>query len=96
MVFPIRKLHITEDHGCLKDACNICIDFIRHSNHDAQCKLALLNGYQLLKDNDYMVSTVDLQKSLMMPKATIKECYFSRKLVLVNLAPSDLGNYLKA
>lgn len=82
-----KQAHPDDDtHDCSSCSCASCIGFPEHKQHAHQARKGLAKDTQRMEcnQNDVIVTTVDMQKALCMPKLPIKDYYFSRKLVLFN------------
>ena len=76
-----------EEHKCEECECDLCEGYIDHRKNKQQAREALEKDTTLMEeatDGSIIVTSVDMQKGISMPKLPVKEYYFSRKLVLFN------------
>ena len=72
-------------HNCSTCNCHACSGYVEHKTRAAQARAALNADTERMKNDDQvLVTTVDMQKTICMPKLPTKDYYFSRKLVLFN------------
>ena len=75
----------TDDHLHDCSDCSACSEYVEHKTRAAQARAALDADTERMKNDDRIfVATVDMQKSLCMPKIPTKDYFFSRKVVLFN------------
>ncbi|KAI5632050.1 hypothetical protein NE865_15233 [Phthorimaea operculella] len=72
-----------ETHSCAECNCKSCEVFEQHNKNKRLSRQCLDEDIKN-KKRDTQIFTADMQKVILMPKLTLKDCYFSRKLVLIN------------
>lgn len=79
-----KERHGTDtEHICSECECEMCKKYIIHYVNKTLSR-KLLDEDEKSQNESKRVFTADMQKAICMPKLTIKDYYFSRKLVLFN------------
>lgn len=74
-----------ENHDCHSDELPECRAFLKHLSNAKMAREAMDAAVQKAKSEaGHIVTTVDMQKVISMPKLSTKDYFFSRKLVLFN------------
>ena len=74
-----------EDHTCSTCNCDTCLNYPEHKLRASQARHAMeADTSRMQTDDNLLVTTVDLQKAITMPKVPTKEHFFSRKVVVFN------------
>ena len=74
-----------DDHSCSLCDCSACIGYEEHRQHAQQARDALdLDTKKMENDTKVIVTTVDMQKAITIPKVPTKANFFSRKIVVFN------------
>ncbi|KAL4720885.1 hypothetical protein ACJJTC_002927 [Scirpophaga incertulas] len=74
-----KDIHDDENHICSDCDCEVCTEFPTHKFNYTESRKCLENDLKC-DSPTVKVFTVDMQKAICMPKLTIKDYYFSRKV----------------
>lgn len=72
-----------QTHSCAECNCKSCEVFEQHITNKRLSRQCLDEDIKN-KTPHTKIFTADMQKVILMPKLTVKDCFFSRKLVLIN------------